>query len=380
MITLTRKVKHIKRVVVKIGTSTLTGEDGSLDEEYMQDVARQTAALIEQNKQALIVSSGAIGLGVKELRLEGMPRDIPTQQGAAAVGQSILMESWRAAFRTHGLKVAQLLLTYESFSNRRTYLNLRNSMGVLMDYNTVMIINENDPISVHEIEATFGDNDKLSALVASKVDADLLLILTDVDGMYDRHPEDPRAQLIPLVEEITPEMEAMCGDQGSWRTKGGMKTKIEAAQIAMDTGCDMIIANAREKDILLRIMTGEDLGTLFKASETAHRNKDRWIKLAKCSGTIKIDSGAAQALMKGSALLPSGVIDIQGDFEAGDVVSIVCDEVEVARGVVDYSSQELDKIGGKQTHEIEKILGFKHYDNVVRRDNMVLTQNSSEEG
>jgi glutamate 5-kinase len=250
-------------------------------------------------------------------------------------------------------------------------------MDMLMDHNTVMIINENDPVSVHEIEDTFGDNDRLSAMVASKVDADLLVILTDVDGMYDRHPEDPRARLIPLVDGITPEIEAMCGDSGSWRTKGGMKTKIEAARIVIDTGCDMVIANAREKDVLLRIMAGEDLGTLFKAPGTVHGNRERWIKLAKCSGAIKIDSGAAHALMNGSSLLPSGVIDVQGDFEAGDIISIVCEDVEVARGVADYSSRELAKIKGKQTHEIEKILGFKHYDNVVRRDNMVLTQEKS---
>jgi glutamate 5-kinase len=366
-----RDFERVKRVVVKIGTSVLTKPDGSLDRKYMGEIARQVCELTKQGREVIIVSSGAIGSGVKELGLKTMPRDIPTRQGAAAVGQSILMEAWRSAFREFGVKVAQILLTYEAFSNRRTYLNLRNSMSILAKYGTIPIINENDPISVHEIEATFGDNDKLSALVACKVDAELLVLLTDVNGLYDRNPKRRGAKLIPEVKEITAEIERIGGEPGSWRTKGGMKTKIEAAKIAIRSNCNMVIANAREKDVLTRILRGEEIGTLFIASKAPYTNKERWIRFSKSRGTIRIDEGARDALMRGSSLLPSGIVKIEGDFDAGDVVSINCSGQEVAKVVVDYSAEELNKIKGKQTVEIERILGYKNYDNVFRRENMV---------
>ena len=368
---MTRNFEHVKRIVVKIGTSVLTKPDGSLDKKYMEEIARQACTLTRQGKEVIIVSSGAIGSGVKELGLEAMPRDIPTRQGAAAVGQSILMETWRGAFRKCGVKVAQLLLTYEAFSNRRTYLNLRNSMSILTKYGTIPIINENDPISVHEIEATFGDNDKLSALVAAKVDAELLVLLTDVSGLYDRNPKRKEAKLIPEVRVITAEIERIGGEPGSWRTKGGMKTKIEAAKIAMKSNCNMIIANARERKVLTRILKGEELGTLFRASKIPYTNKERWIRFSKSHGTIKIDRGARDALMRGSSLLPSGILKVEGDFDTGDVVSINHTDQEIAKVIVDYSAEELNKIKGKHTDQIEKILGYKNYDSVFRRENMV---------
>jgi len=368
-----RDFQHAKGVVVKIGTSVLTKPDGSLDKKYMQDIARQTYSLMKQGREVILVSSGAIGSGVKELRLGAMPRDIPSRQGAAAVGQSILMEAWRRAFRKYGVKVAQILLTYEAFSNRRTYLNLRNSMSNLAKHGVVSIINENDPISVHEIEATFGDNDKLSALVASKVDAELLILLTDVKGLYDKNPRRKDAKLIAEVKEITPAILRIAGEPGSWRSKGGMKTKIEAAKIAMRSSCDMIIADAHEQEVLARILKGEELGTLFKASKTGYTNKERWIRFSKSHGSIKIDGGARNALLRGANLLPSGILKVEGKFSAGDVVSIIHDSQEIAKGIVDYSSEELNKIKGKQTDEIEKILGYKNYDNVFRRENMAFT-------
>jgi len=367
----TRNFEHVKRVVVKIGTSVLTKPDGSLDKKYMVEIAKQACTLTKQGKEVIIVSSGAIGSGVKELGLGTMPRDIPTRQGAAAVGQSILMETWRSAFRKCGVKVAQILLTYEAFSNRRTYLNLRNSMAILAKYGTVPIINENDPISVHEIEATFGDNDKLSALVAGKVDAELLVLLTDVDGLYDKNPKRKDAKLIPEVREITAEIERIGGEPGSWRTIGGMKTKIEAAKIVMKSNCNMVITNAREREVLTRILRGEELGTLFRASKTPYTNKERWIRFSRSHGTIKIDKGARDALIRGSSLLPSGILKIEGDFKAGDVVSITHTDQEIAKVIVDYSSEELNKIKGRHTDQIERILGYKNYDNAFRRENMV---------
>ncbi|MGQ9543232.1 MAG: glutamate 5-kinase [Candidatus Bathyarchaeia archaeon] len=365
-----RDFGRVKRIVVKIGTSVLTKPDGSLDEKYMQEIARQIYELTRQGREVIIVSSGAIGSGVKELGLKTIPRDIPTRQGAAAVGQSILIETWRSAFRKYGLKVAQILLTYEAFSNRRTYLNLRNSMAILEKYGAIPIINENDPISVHEIEETFGDNDKLSALVASKVDSELLILLTDVDGLYDKNPRHKDARLISEVTEITPEIERIGGEPGSWRSKGGMKTKIEAAKITMKSNCFMVIANAWERNVLLRIVKGEELGTLFKPSRIGYSNRERWIRFSKSHGIIRIDDGAKEALLKGGSLLPSGIIDLEGEFESNRVVTIVHRDREVAKGIVDYSSEELRKIKGKHTDEIEKILGYKNYDNVVRRENM----------
>jgi len=364
---------QVKRVVVKVGTSILTKPDGSLDERYMRQIARQVYGLTRRGLEVIIVSSGAVGSGVKELGLKTIPRDVPTKQGAAAVGQSILIETWRKVLKKFGLRVAQILLTYENFSNRRTYLNLRNSMEILTKHRTIPIINENDPISVHEIEETFGDNDKLSALVASKVDAELLILLTDVNGLYDKNPRHKDARLIHEVERITSLIEQVGGDPGSWRSKGGMKTKIEAAKITMKSGCNMVIANAREKNVIGRIVKGEMLGTLFKASKSRYTNKERWIRFSRNHGIIKVDKGASDALLHCGSLLPSGVLGVDGEFDAGVVVSVTHDNREIAKGIVEYSSEELKKIKGEHTDQIEKILGYKNRESVIRRENMVLT-------
>ncbi len=242
-----RNLEKVKKIVVKVGTSVITKPDGTLDSRCMQDVARQCCNIMKHGRMVTLVTSGAIGSGVKELGLKELPKDIPTRQGAAAVGQSILMEEWRKSFKKSGARVAQVLITYEAFSNRRTYLNLRNSMAILTENGTVPIINENDPISVHEIEATFGDNDKLSALVAANTDADLLILLTDVNGLYDKNPRHPDARLIREVTAMNSKIDKIAGGASSWRTKGGMKTKIEAAKIATKSNCAMIIANAPKK-------------------------------------------------------------------------------------------------------------------------------------
>ena len=367
-----RKWKGLKLIVVKVGTSVLAKADGSLNREYMQQVSDQVSKLVNQGIHVIIVSSGAIVSGATELKLEGMPQDIPSRQASAAVGQSILLETWRDVFHKHRLRVAQILLTYEAFSNRRTYINLRNSMNVLAKQGVIPIINENDPISVHEIETTFGDNDKLSALVAANTNSELLILLTDVNGLYDKNPRHKDARLIPEVTEITPEIERISGNSRTWRTKGGMKSKIEAAKIAMKSNCAIIIANAKERNVLPRIIEGEDIGTLFKPARSSYRNKERWITYSLSSGKITVDRGARNALMKGGSLLPSGIVRVKGDFEAGSIVSIVHQEQEIARGVVDYSSDELQRIKGKHTDHIERILGYKNYDNVIRRENLAL--------
>ena len=365
-----RQWKNLKLIVLKIGTSVLAKPDGTLNKKYMQQVASQVSKLMKQGIPVIIVSSGAIVSGAKELRLNGMPRDIPSRQASAAVGQSILIETWRTAFHKYCLQVAQILITYEAFSNRRTYINLRNSMTILAKHGIIPIINENDPISVHEIESTFGDNDKLSALVAANTDTTLLILLTDVDGLYNKNPRHKDAKLISEVSEITPAIERIGGEPGSWRTKGGMKSKIEAAKIAMRSNCAMVIANAREKNVITRIVEGEEIGTLFKPTRSWYKNKERWIRYALSSGKIAVDQGARNALMKGNSLLPSGIVQVEGEFETGSIVSIIYREREIAKGVVDYSSEELQKIKGKHTDNIERILGYKNYDNVIRRENL----------
>lgn len=369
-----RQWKNLKLIVLKIGTSVLAKQQGTLNKNYIQQVARQVSKLMKEGKTIIIVSSGAIVSGAKELQMTGMPRDVPSRQAAAAVGQGILMEAWRTAFHKYGLQVAQILLTYEAFSNRRTYINLRNSMTILTKKRTIPIINENDPISVHEIESTFGDNDKLSAMVAANTDAQLLILLTDVNGLYTKNPRHKDAKLIPEVSEMTTAIERIAGAPSSWRTKGGMKTKIEAAKITMKSNCAMVIANAREKNAITRIVNGETIGTHFKPTRSAYRNKERWIRYSLSSGKITIDQGARKALMKGGNLLPSGIIQVEGNFEAGNIVSIIHEGREIAKGSADYSSEELQKIKGKHTDYIEKILGYKNYDNVIRRENLALTK------
>lgn len=365
--------KDVKRIVVKIGTSSLTNEDGSFNRKLTEDVAAQVAKLKRLGKTVIIVSSGAIGIGVEELKMPSRPREIPLRQAAAAVGQNILMQEWMNAFNKYDLKVAQILLTYEAFSNRMTYLNLRNSISALLEFGAIPIINENDPICVHEIEATFGDNDKLSAMVASKVEAELLVLLSDIDGVYDRNPrKNENARLISIIEKITPEIESYGGSPTSMKGVGGMRTKIEAAKIACLAGCHMVIANSAIEDVVLRIMEGENIGTLFLAKDGKYRNRTRWIILSKASGKLVVDKGAEKAINKSMGLLPSGITEVAGIFDRGDIVEIESEGRVFAKGITDYTSEELMNIKGKHSDMIEKILGYKNYDEVVRKTNVGL--------
>ncbi len=365
--------RDIKRIVVKIGTSSLTNEDGSFNRQLTGDIAAQVAQLVKHGKKVIIVSSGAIGIGCEELNLKERPREIPLRQAAAAVGQNILMQEWMAAFNKHNLKVAQILLTYEAFSNRMTYLNLRNSVSALLEAGVIPIINENDPICVHEIEATFGDNDKLSAMVASKVEAELLILLSDIDGLYDKNPKkNENAKLIRIIEKITPEIESYGGSPTSMKGVGGMRTKIEAAKITSIAGCHMVIANSAVDDVVLKIMRGENIGTLFLAKGGKHKNRTRWIILSKASGKLIVDRGAERAIKKSMGLLPSGILEVLGMFDRGDIIEIESDGRIFAKGITDYSSSELNKIKGKHSDMIEVILGNKNYDEVVKKTNIGL--------
>ncbi|MBU4076445.1 MAG: glutamate 5-kinase [Euryarchaeota archaeon] len=365
--------KDIKTIVVKIGTSSLTNEDGGFNRRLTEDTARQIAELRKTGKTLIIVSSGAIGIGVEELKMPSRPREIPLRQAAAAVGQNILMQEWMAAFKKYDIKVAQILLTYEAFSNRMTYLNLRNSISALLEAGVVPIINENDPICVHEIEATFGDNDKLSAMVASKVEAELLILLSDIDGLYNKNPKkNEDAMLINTIENITPEIESYGGSPTSMKGVGGMRTKIEAAKVTSIAGCHMVIANSAVEDVILKVVNGDNIGTLFLAQNGKYRNRTRWIILSKTSGKIIVDKGAENAVKKGMGLLPSGILEASGLFDRGDIVDIERDGKVFAKGITDYTSSELDKIKGKHSDMIEKTLGYKNYDEVVRKTNIGL--------
>lgn len=330
----------VKRIVVKIGTNTICQDDGTVDQSYIDEVARQVMALEGRGVESIIVTSGAIGSGSSELRLDGRKKDVAMKQACAAVGQATLMLGWREAFRNYGKSVAQVLLTYGAFSDRARYLDLRKAIDEMFRLGVVPVVNENDVISTDEIEEVFGDNDKLSALVASKMDADLLILLTDVDGLYDRNPEaDQDAKLIHTVDEITKDIERIAGSRKNERSTGGMRTKINAAKIAMQSGCNMVIANGRERDIITRVAAGEELGTLFTARST-YSNRERWILFACPRGKISVDEGAERALRSGRSLLPCGISSVEGRFKKGDVVRINT----FGKGLVNYSSTEVQSM------------------------------------
>lgn len=358
-------LKNVNRIVIKIGTNILTKKDGRLDLNYLQKIASQIIKLIDEGKEIIIVTSGAIGSGCSELGIKGKIRDIKSRQIAAAVGQSSLIENYKKIFRKNNLKIAQILLTYDSFSNRKTYLNLRNSISAMLKLNIIPVINENDPISIDEIGASFGDNDRLSALVASKIEADLLIMLTDVRGLYDKNPERKDAKLIKIVDKIDSRIEKIAGQAKSLRGLGGMRTKIEAAKIAMNSGCNMIIAFGKTKDILLNIMKGQEIGTFF-ISKNKLSNKQRWLMYAKSNGKIIVDEGAKKALMNKKSLLASGIKNVQGNFKFKEIVNIN----NFAKGVSNYSSADLKKIKGKKSDQIKKILE-KDAKEVILRDDMV---------
>jgi glutamate 5-kinase len=351
----------VTRAVIKIGTNTICGPDGQVDSAYLDGIARQVVGLERMGVQSIIVTSGAIGSGSGELGLDGVQKDIPQKQACAAVGQAALMLTYREVFARYGRSVGQLLLTYDSFSDRKVYLNLRKTVDTLFGLGVIPVINENDVISTDEIGDTFGDNDKLSALVASKVDADLLIMLTDVDGLYDRNPETDRdARLIETVDEITKDIEMMAGDGKSGRSKGGMRSKINAARIVMGSGCNAVIAKGREEDVVLRIVKGEPVGTLFSA-RSLYTNRERWILYASPRGKVMVDEGAEKALRDGGSLLPCGITAVEGRFKVGDVVRLGT----FAKGVVNFPSGEIMHLKEECEKEKRKGNGKVHNGSVV---------------
>ena len=361
-----RDFSNAKRIVVKIGTSILRKEAG-VDSAYVRRVAGQVNALLEAGRQVLIVSSGAIGMGLGQLETESA-KNIKMRQACAAIGQPLLMAEYRKSFQRYGVAVAQVLLTAEVFNHRKTYLNLRNSIETLLNLSVVPFLNENDSVSTDEIGSAFGDNDKLSALVASKIDADLLIMLSDIDALYDRNPRKfADAKPISTVFEITDDIVRSAGEKGSRYATGGMKTKIEAAKIASNAGCRIVLANGRLKDVIRRIVAGEDIGTIFMPKRKLS-NRARWILNSAPAGTICIDEGAMRAVRARKSLLPSGVREIKGVFEAGSVVMLN----DRAKAVASIGSAQLRELAGKHSTEIKKLLGPKHRDVVAIPEDIVV--------
>jgi glutamate 5-kinase len=369
-----RNFSSVKRIVVKVGSSSVAHANGKPNFDQIEALVRQLSGLHNQGKEVLLVTSGAIGTGSARLGLTRRPMTIPAKQAAAAVGQGMLMHIYEKFFSEYGVTVGQVLLTREDFSDRRRFLNAGNTLHALLQFGVIPVINENDTVAVDEIK--LGENDTLSALVAGLVDAELLILLSDVQGLYTSDPrKDGDARLIQEVREITPAIESLAGGAGSKMGTGGMSTKIQAARIAANSGAFTLLASAAEKDIILRIIAGEQVGTVFLPSANKLENKKRWIAYSSAlCGKIHVDEGAATALVKkGKSLLPSGVTALEGVFEMGSTVSIVGpDNQEIGRGVTCYSSAEIECIKGFQTKEISRILGYKDYDEVVHRNNLVL--------
>ncbi len=356
----------VRRIVVKIGTNLLS-PNNRMDVDYIDVIAGQIAALAEEGMQVLLVSSGAIGMGAAELGLTERITEVRMRQACAAIGQPLLMYQYRRSFSAYGLTIAQVLITSEVLSNRKSYLNLRSSVEKLLSLGVIPIFNENDSISTDEIGNAFGDNDRLSAFVASKVDADLLILLSDIDSLYSGDPKrDKEARRIARVEKIDETVLSYAGAEGSTFSTGGMKTKLKAARIAADAGCRMVLAHGRTPDILHKILSGEDVGTLFAANSKLS-NRTRWILHSVPKGKIVVDRGAMSALRKRKSLLPSGILRVEGVFDAGDVVSIN----DEAKAVPSFNSTEIEHLMGKHSSEVAALYGSKRREEIARPEDIV---------
>ena len=368
-------LKKAKRIVIKVGTSTITYANGKRNFSQIDRLAREISDLQNQGKEMILVTSGAVAVGVDRMGLPGKPKTIPGKQAAAAVGQGVLMHTYEKFFADYGQIVAQVLITKTEAIDRHRYTKTRNTFMELMRQRVIPIVNENDVVALDELK--IGDNDNMSALVAGIVDADLVIILSDVDGLYTANPQThPDAVIVPEVAEITPEIEASAGGVGSARGTGGMATKIQAAKAATSSGIHLVIASGTEKNAITRVLQGEELGTLFVSRENRLQFRKRWLAFgAKIAGSIVVDDGCAKAIRKagGCSILPAGVFAVQGEFLPGSTVSVIDkDAHELARGLVHYSSAELEQIKGCNSGEIANILGHKNFDEVIHRDDLVI--------
>jgi len=369
-----QSVNDAKRLVIKVGSALLTNDGAGIDREAIDAWVEQIASLLARGKQVVVVSSGAIAEGLVRLGLDTRPQSIHMLQSAAAVGQMGLIQTYESSFRRFDRQTAQILLDHDDMANRERYLNARGVMQTLMQLNVVPIVNENDTVVTDEIR--FGDNDRLAALVANLVEADALIILTDKDGMYDANPDlSKNANLISQALASDGSLDALAGTSNSALGRGGMQTKLEAARLAARSGCNTVIAGGRNADILLRIAAGDNVGTLLSADQTPLAARKQWlVGQLQVKGSLVLDEGASRVLrQQGRSLLAVGVTDVEGSFTRGELVSCVdSGGREVARGLVNYSSEEARLIKGKGTEDIADILGYREDDELIHRDNMVI--------
>ncbi len=372
-------VPAAKRIVVKIGSSTLT-RDGRLRPHKFSAIAKDVSQLIEKGRQVVVVSSGAIAVGAHRLGWKHAGESIREKQAAASVGQIGLVELYQRRFAKHGLLVGQVLLTRAGLEDRERFLNARRTMLELLRLGVVPIVNENDTIATEEIR--FGDNDNLAATIVNAVDADLLVILTDVEGLYEHAPvpDEPNAPLIRTVQKITPAIRKAASGAGTRFGSGGMVTKLEAATNAARSGAATVLCSGRVAGVLGKLIDGERHGTLFEPGKKL-RSKKHWLAFtAKTRGRIVIDDGAVRALIEnGRSLLPAGIVGVEGDFKLGDTVCCVdAQGSEVARGLVVYSSQDIQRLAGLPTKEISRVLGYTHGDEIIHRDDLVLVRDQTD--
>ena len=369
-----RDFSSVKRIVIKAGTNLLSSETG-IDMERIRAIVDQIASLKELGYQIILVSSGAVGLGAKALGHNSPVVYIAMKQACAAIGQPLLMSAYREEFQRHNLLPAQVLITKSILNNRKSYNNLRSSVSMLLAMGVIPVFNENDVVSTAELKDVFGDNDRMSALVASKIDADLLILLTDIDGLYTGNPRaDENAVLIHTIPEITPEIMSYAKGAGSAFATGGMKTKLLAAGIAQKGGCGTVIASGYEKNVLTRILRGEELGS-YILPETRLSQRERWILNTTPRGSIIVDEGAKRALFAHKSLLPSGIKGIEGVFGKGEVAAIIDAEGSVfAKAVPYFDSTEIEKLQGHKSSEIETVLGKGRKDVIFRPEDVVFTE------
>lgn len=367
-------LKDARRIVVKVGTSTLTYANGKLNLYRIETLVRELADLANQGHELLLVTSGAVAAGMDRMGLTKRPGAIPEKQALAAVGQGILMHIYEKLFAEYGQTTAQVLLTKENSVRHNQYTNSRNALLTLLHMGIIPIVNENDAIAVDELK--IGDNDTLSATVATLVDADVLVILSDIEGLYSANPQqDKNARLLAEIPEITPEIERIAGGAGSQLGTGGMHTKIEAAKIAVNAGVTMLIAAGTQPGILRDILASKPRGTIFPARESHLKVRKSWLAFGRrIDGDIVVDAGCERAMLEdGSSLLAAGITAVEGQFRAGDTVRVLSlAGREIARGIVNYDTASLEKILGHQTGDFSRLLSGEIHEEVIHRDNMVL--------
>lgn len=368
-------ISQAKTIVVKVGTRVITSDTGLLDHKRIDCLSSQLCRIADSGRQTLLVSSGAVGAGVAKLGLEERPSGLAQLQAVAAIGQTDLIQAYEVALTKLGRHAAQVLLTADDLRRRGGYLNVRNCLHQIHNFGSIAILNENDSVAVSELMTTFGDNDRLASQVAGLLSEALLIILSDVDGLYDGPPTLPDSTKLDVVPQIDDEVFAMAQSHQSTQSRGGMASKLQAARIATSHGHPTIIAPGRDDEVLDKIMSGESVGTLFLPPERSIRGRKRWIgSAAGTHGSITIDEGAETALCeRGGSLLAIGIRDISGSFKHGSVVSVLNQHgTEIARGLSNYPSSEIHRIKGVPSDQITDVLGHRPYESVIHRDNLVL--------